>query len=115
LGGGWKPGNSTDLCAVSIAKTIGAKKVINLSNIDHVYDSDPKKNPNAKKIEKMSWVDYRKLIPSEWNPGLNSPFDPIASKLAEEGEIEVVIMNGKPIENFRKCLNGEEFQGTTIS
>ena len=115
LGGGWKPGNSTDLCAVSVAKVLGAKKVINLSNTDYVYDSDPKINPNAKKIEKISWADYRKLIPSEWNPGLNSPFDPVASKMAEEAGIEVIIMNGKPIDNLTKCLNGEEFQGTIIS
>ena len=66
------------------------------------------------KIEKISWADYRKLIPSEWNPGLNSPFDPIASKMAEENGIEVYIMNGKPIDNLKKCLNGEEFQGTKI-
>jgi uridylate kinase len=114
VGGGWKPGNSTDLCAVTIAKNIGAKKVINLSNIDYVYDSDPKINPNAKKIEKISWTDYRGLIPAEWNPGLNSPFDPIASKLAEEYGIEVNIINGKPIDSFSKCLDGESFQGTVI-
>ena len=115
FGGGWKPGNSTDFCAVSIAKSVGAKKVINLSNTDYVYDSDPKVNPEAKKIEKISWADYRALIPAEWNPGLNSPFDPVASKMAEVEGMEVVIMNGKPIENLEKCLNGESFQGTVIS
>ena len=115
IGSGWEPGNSTDLDAVLVAKTIGAKRVINLSNIDHVYDSDPKVNPNAKKIDKISWVDYRKVIPSEWRPGLNSPFDPVASREAEESGIEVVIMNGKPIENLENCLDGKNFQGTVIS
>jgi uridylate kinase len=97
-----------------VAKNVGAKKIINLSNIDYVYDSDPKINLNAKKIEKISWEEYRKLIPTEWNPGLNSPFDPIASKMAEEEGLEVVIMNGKPIENLAKYLNGEKFLGTVI-
>ena len=114
IGGGWKPGNSSDLAAVYLAKNTGAKKVINLSNTDYVYDSDPKINPNAKKIEKISWADYRALIPKDWVPGLNSPFDPTASKMAQEEGIEVIIMNGKPIDNFRKCLDGEEFQGTVI-
>jgi uridylate kinase len=113
--GAEKPGNSTDFVATQKAKNIGAKKVINLSNTDYVYDSDPKVNPNAKKIEKISWANYRKLIPSEWNPGLNSPFDPIASKMAEENEIEVVIMNGKPIDNLANYLKGEKFLGTVIS
>ncbi len=114
LGSAYKPGQSTDWDAVLAAKNVGAKKVINLSNTDYVYDSDPKVNPLAKKLEKISWADYRSLIPAEWNPGLNSPFDPIASKMAEELGLEVVIMNGKPIENFKKYLNGESFQGTII-
>ena len=73
-----------------------------------------RKIQRQKKIEKISWANYRKLIPEEWNPGLNSPFDPIASKLADESKMEVIIMNGKPIDNLRKCLDGEGFQGTVI-
>ena len=113
IGGGWKPGNSSDLAAIRCAKSIGAKKMINLCDTN-LYDSDPKKNPEAKKIEKISWTDFRALVPKEWVPGLNFPFDPIAAKEAEESMIEVVIMNGKPIDNLTKCLNGESFQGTVI-
>ena len=114
IGSAYEPGHSTDYDATTAAKNIGAKKVINLSNTDYVYDSDPKINPDAKKIENISWAEYRKLIPAEWNPGLNSPFDPIASKMAEEEGMEVVIMNGKPIDNLANYLNGESFQGTVI-
>jgi len=115
IGSAYKPGHSTDFDAVQSAKTIGAKRIINLSNIDYVYDSDPKINPDARKIEKISWTEYRKLIPKEWNPGLNTPFDPIASEMAEKEGMEVVIMNGKPIDNLRKYLNEENFLGTVIS
>ena len=112
--GAEKPGSSTDLGAVMLAKKNNVKIVINLSNTDYVYDSDPKTNPNAKKIERISWVEYRKLIPKEWNPGLNSPFDPVASEMAEKEGIEVIIMNGKPINNLVKYLSGEKFFGTII-
>jgi len=112
--GAEKPGSSTDLGAVMLAKKNNAKIVINLSNTDYVYDSDPKTNPNAKKIERISWVEYRKLIPKEWNPGLNSPFDPVASEMAEKEGIEVIIMNGKPINNLVKYLSDEKFFGTII-
>lgn len=114
VGSANEPGHSTDWDAVMVAKNVGAKKVINLSNTDFVYDSDPKTNPNAERIEKISWAEYRKLIPKEWSPGLNSPFDPVASKIAEEEKIEVIIMNGKPIDNLRNYLNGEKFLGTVI-
>lgn len=115
IGSAHEPGFSSDVDTVWAAETVGAKKIINLSNTDYVYDSDPKINPNAKKIEKISWAEYRTLIPKEWNPGLNSPFDPIASKDAEENGITVIIMNGKPIDNLANCINGESFLGTVIS
>jgi uridylate kinase len=115
IGGALEPGHSSDMDAVLAAKNIGAKKIINLSNIDFVYDSDPRTNPSAQKFENISWGDYRKLIPTEWTSRLSTPFDPIASKLAEENNLEVVIMNGKPITNLEKYLKGEKFQGTLIS
>lgn len=115
IGAAFGPGRSSDWNAVEGAKTIGAKKIINLSNIDHVYDSDPKINSGAKKLEKISWAEYRSIIPKEWVAGLNSPFDPIASEDAEKNGISVMIMNGRPIDNFRNYLNGEKFLGTVIS
>jgi uridylate kinase len=115
IGSAYEPGQSTDWDAVLAAKNIGAKKIINLSNTDYVYDKDPNLHPDAKKIEQISWADYRALIPAEWNPGLNSPFDPIASKVAQVEKMTVIIMNGKPVDNLAKCLNGEKFAGTIIS
>ncbi len=109
-----KPGSSSDLGAVQIAKKVGAKRIINLSNIDYAYDKDPNKYPDAKKLEKISWKDYRNLIPTEWNPGLSSPFDPVASKLAEDERFEVIVMNGNNLPNLQKCIEGQDFIGTHI-
>lgn len=115
VGSGWKPGHSTDYCAVIAAKKLGAKKLVNLSNIDYVYTADPKKDPGAQKIENISWKDFRELIPKEWDPGLSSPFDPIAAKEAESLGLEVAIMNGKNMDEFKNYLEGRPFAGTTIS
>src|SRR5690606_24495401 len=80
IGAGWKPGWSTDYCAVMAAKTLGAKKLVNLSNIDYVCDQDPREFPDAKRIERIDWDAFRKLIPDEWDPGLSAPFDPVAAR-----------------------------------
>src|SRR3990167_1786707 len=106
IGSAYKPGASSDSDAVMGAITVGAKKIINLSNTDYVYDFDPKINSNAKRIEQIFWKNYRAMIPEEFSPGLNSPFDPIASEMAEKEGITVMMMNGKPIDNLAKCLNG---------
>lgn len=115
IAAGYRPGSSTDLRAVQIAEKIGATKVVNLSNIDYVYTDDPRTNPEAKIIETISWADFRKLIPDEWDPGLSSPFDPIAAKVAERDNIEVAIINGNKLEELAKYLDGEAFVGTKIS
>lgn len=114
VGGGWKPGNSSDLAAIHVAKNTGSAIVINLSSVDHVYDSDPKTNPNAKKFENISWHEYRSFISSNWDPGMNLPFDPIASKEAEELGLEVVFIGGHNLESLDSYLKGEEFVGTII-
>lgn len=115
VGGGFRPGNSTDLAAVRAARKLGAKKLINLSNIDYVYTADPRTNPNAQKIEKISWSEFRKLIPKEWDPGLSAPFDPIAAKEAEEAGLEVAVINGAKLEEFEQYLEGKPCIGTLIS
>ena len=115
VGSAYEPGKSSDWDSVEAAKTVGAQKIVNLSNTDYVYDSDPKENSNAKKIKSISWTEYRKIIPSEWTSRLHTPFDPVASKSAEEAGIEVTIMNGKPLDNLKNYLAGEKFEGTVIS
>ena len=114
IGCGWKPGWSTDYDAVLIAKNIGAKTVINLSNIDYVYDKDPKKYSEAKPIKKMHWRDLRGLVGSQWRPGFNLPFDPKACALAALEKMSVVFLNGNNLKNFEKYLCGKGFVGTVV-
>src|SRR3990172_8653590 len=106
---GWKPGWSTDYCSVMICEDYGIKELINLSNVDQVYDKDPNKNSDARALSKISWEDFRKMVGDEWVPGMNSPFDPIASKKAHELGIRVVVLNGNNFENLAKYFNKEEF------
>lgn len=112
---GWKPGFSTDTDAVFLARRFGGKKIINLSNIKKVYTDDPKKNPNAQPIDKISWKHFRQMVGSEWKPGLNAPFDPIASRIAEEENMTVICSDGRDIKNTIAILKNEDFVGTTIS
>lgn len=114
LAAGWKPGFSTDNDAVLLAEKYSAKTVVNLSNIEKVYTDDPRKNPNAKPIDNISWKDFRKMVGDDWTPGKNCPFDPIASKKADECNMTVICASGKNIENIRDILNDKAFIGTKI-
>jgi len=110
---GWLPGWSTDCDAVLLAKNLGIKEMVNMSNVDYVYDKDPSKYANAKKIEKISWKNFSKLINQKWKAGMNVPFDPIASKEAEKSQIKVSII-GKNLKNFENLLCGKQYKGTVI-
>jgi uridylate kinase len=110
---GWKPGWSTDYCAMLLCEDYDMRTVINLSNVPQVYDKDPKVDQSAKAIDKISWPDFRKLVGDEWKPGLNAPFDPVAAKKAEEIGAKVVVM-GSDFKNTENYLEGKEFVGTVI-
>lgn len=112
---GWKPGFSTDTDAVHLAHRFGADTVVNLSNIAKVYTDDPKKNPEAKPIDRIGWADFQKIVGTTWEPGKNTPFDPIASTLASQWSMTVVCADGKNIGNTMAILTGMPYVGTTIS
>lgn len=111
---GWHPGWSTDYVATILAERLNAKTVINLSNIKYVYNADPQKDKNAKKIKKINWHDFRKIVGNKWDPGLNMPFDPVASRNAQKLGLKVIIAEGRNIKNLEKIFKGEKFQGTVI-
>jgi uridylate kinase len=108
------PGRSSDYDSVLFAKRYKANNIINLTNIDYVYDKNPKTHKDAKPIKNISWNDFRKIVGHKWDPGINLPFDPVASKFAQQLGIQVIVMNGKPITNLKNCLEGKNFKGTVI-
>ena len=111
---GWMPGCSSDNDAILWAKNLGAKKVINLSNIDYVYDKDPHKFKDARPLKNLEWAEYRKMVGSKWIPRMHAPFDPIASQLAEKWGMEVIIIKGHNLNNLRSFLQGKEFKGSIL-
>ena len=110
----WKPGHSSDYDAVMWAKNLKAREIINLSDIDYVYDKDPKYHKGARRFERISWKEFRKIVGSKWISGLNVPFDPIASGEAQSLGLKVVVMNGRNLKNLESFLNGRKFKGTII-
>lgn len=114
IASGWKPGWSTDYDMVKLAELYDAQVMINLSNVDWIYDKDPRKFKDAKIIKKLTWEEYEKLVGDRWIPGLNTPFDPVATMLAKKLHLTAVVANGSDFDNLRKIIEGEEFKGTII-
>lgn len=114
FGAGWKPGWSTDFVSVSLAQTYKIKEILNLTNVDYIYDKDPRKFKDAKPFKKLSWNEYLKIIGKKWIPGANYPFDPVGSLLAKKLKIRLISINGKNLRAVENYLTEKKFQGTII-
>lgn len=111
---GWKPGFSTDYDAVLLAERFQADTLLNLSNITRVYTADPKTDPEARPLDSLSWAEFRQLVGETWRPGINLPFDPVATRLAAELALRVIVAGGRDIENLKNILAGRPFEGSVI-
>ena len=97
-----------------IAKTYKVKTIINLTNIDYVYDKNPNEFADAKPVKNIDWKNFQKIVGDKWFPGKSAPFDPIATKLAGKLKLKVVLINGKKLEYLEDFLNNKPFIGTVI-
>lgn len=114
IASGWKPGFSTDYDSILLAKRFKTKEIINAGDVSFVCNRDPSKYKKTTAIKRISWKNYRKLVGSEWTPGLSSPIDPIAAKVAQKLKIRALIIKGTELENFDNLLSGKKFKGTVI-
>lgn len=106
---GWKSGWSTDYVSVRVSERFNVKRIFNLTNISKVY------NKEKQDIDKLNWNEYLELIENDWEPGMNTPFDPVASKAARDLGITVFVLKGTDLDNLKKAIKGKKFNGTVIS
>lgn len=90
---------STDTAAALRAAEINADAILLAKNIDGIYDSDPAKNPQAKKIESIKYTDVLK--------NRLQVMDSTATSLSMDNNIPVLVFAIKDPENILKVLKGE--------
>lgn len=114
VGGGWKPGWSTDYVAMQFGLLNNVKQIFCLSNISHVYSGDPRVDESAQPLSSISWEEYLSIIPEQWQPGMSCPYDIMAAKSAQQYNITVRFMHGENMQAFQNALAGNDFDGTIM-
>lgn len=105
--GGFKGGQSTDAAAAFAAKAIKADILINASNIDGVYDSNPKENLNAKKIPKLSYAQLKQILSKNAQlPGQYGLFDLRAVETISKEKIKTIFVDGTDAEEIWRAAFG---------
>jgi len=115
--GGFEAGRSGDWVALEVAKALNTKTIIDLKNVDGVFDSDPKVNQKAKMFNKLTWEKYLTIIgnPTEHKPGGNMPVDPIAAREAKEYGATYYIIKATDFDSLERAINNQEFKGSIIT
>lgn len=96
---------STDTGAALRAAEIDADVIFKATNVDGVYDSDPKTNPDAKKFDKLSYMDVL-------SKGLHV-MDSTAASLCMDNEIKILVFNLDDPDNITRAAMGEN-KGTIV-
>lgn len=114
--GGTIPGITTDSDAVLLAECLGAKRVLNLSNIDGIYSDNPVRNHDAKKFRKMGYAQLIDLAGKNdmRKAGTHFVFDFLACKLIARSKIDAHFVHGKNMLDVRKAIEGRPHGGTVV-
>src|SRR5213079_923110 len=90
--GGTRPGHTTDRVAASLARFVGAHRIVNATSVDGVYSADPKKDPGARLV-----------------------FDPVAARVVARDRTPLSVVHGRDLRALRAALLGEPFHGTRVT
>lgn len=111
--GGLHPGQSTNGTAALIAEKIGASQFLNATDVDGIYDSDPNKNPKAKKFKRIEIRNLRNLLVHEDSAaGGYDLMDIVALKVIERSKIRTRVVKAD-ISTLEKAIKGQTV-GTEI-
>lgn len=106
VGGTGNPFFSTDTTAALRASEIGAEVILKATKVDGIYDSDPKKNPKAKRFKKITYLDaLRKQL---------KVMDSTAFSLCHDNNVPIIVFDVFRKGNLKRVALGENV-GTLVT
>jgi uridylate kinase len=114
--GGTVPGHTTDAVSAMLAKEVKAARIINGTSVDAAYTSDPRKDPRAERLSKITHQQLYELV----NVGLHGAgpsnvFDRLGAQIARDSHIDICIVDGRDLEEMRAAIEGKAIKGTVVS
>jgi uridylate kinase len=113
--GGLKPGMTTDTVAALIAEKTKANLLVKATDQDGVYSKDPKKHPDAVKLDHLTFEALSKVFPQDKHrAGIHQIIDPEAVKVLKRQQVTVIVVNGFKPRNVMLAVEGKTV-GTLIA
>ncbi|MEM3161275.1 MAG: UMP kinase, partial [Nitrososphaera sp.] len=112
--GGLHPGQSTNATAALIAEKVGATKFVNATDVDGIYDSDPRSNKRAKMFREITVKECRTLLGGENSmAGGYDLMDIVALKVIERSKIPTLVIKSEPT-RIKEAVLKNKANGTRI-
>jgi len=113
--GGTTPGHTTDAVAAELAEAVHAARLVNATSVDGVYSADPRKDPAAKRLERVTHAELVRLSgKAHARAGPSIVFDPKAARIVARARIPVAVVGGRDLEAVRNAVLGKPFRGTRV-
>lgn len=114
ISGGLHPGQSTNATAALICEKIKADRFLNATDVDGIYDSDPKKNKKAKMFKEITIKKCLDLLNNESTQAGNYELmDIVAMKVIERSKIPTYVIKSDP-KIIRNLIMKNRQTGTKI-
>lgn len=115
--GGTTPGHSTDYVGAELAQLSGASRLIIATNVDGVYERDPRAHPEAKRLPRLDFDQLMVVVgDAEWkSAGQAGVIDGPATALLRTSRTQTRVVHGSDLQNLAAAVAGEGFDGTLIA
>lgn len=94
VAGGFQPGQSTAAVAMLLAEALGAGRLVLATTVDAVYDKDPSRYRDAKRIQRLSYTKLREVLEQSLEPGHYELLDEQAISIGMRSGIETLVVYG---------------------
>ncbi len=113
--GGLKPGMTTDTVAAHVAQKTKAQLLVKATDQDGIYDKDPRKYMDAKKLNRISYQALSKLLEQDRHKaGIHQILDPVAVKILQKTHVKTIVVNGYNPKNIQHAIEDKKI-GTTVT
>jgi uridylate kinase len=114
--GGTEPGHTTDGVAALIAARVRAARLVNATDVDGLYDEDPRTHPAARRVSRTRWPEFRQRVHDATSgaAGQNFLFDRLGADTLARAGIPLWIVHGRDLKNLGAALRGRTFDGSRV-
>lgn len=114
--GGTEPGHTTDGVAALLAVRLRAARVVNATNVAGIFSDDPRTHPRARRIERLSWEEFRGMVHrgASGAAGQEFLFDRTGAEALARARIPLAVVQGRDLDNLERAIRGRVFQGSRV-